>query len=85
MVKIIEAHGLVPIAVDMDDKSLGPNVLDVERAIGKVLFVILLVLIIYTPKNTKAILSAHIFGALIPLNEMAALALKHKLLLIEVP
>ncbi len=38
MVGIIEAHGLVPIAVDMDEKALRPNIQVIEKAIGPVYF-----------------------------------------------
>src|SRR5262245_43319455 len=48
MVRIIEHHGLVPVAVDIDPARLEPVVEQLERAI--------------TPR-TRAILVAHLFGS----------------------
>jgi perosamine synthetase len=68
IVRIVEAHGLVPIPIDLDMETLSVKCDLIERNI--------------TPR-TKAILIAHIFGSCVPLDGIASLARKHNLLLIE--
>jgi len=68
IVRIIDAHGLVPIPIDLDMETLTVKCDLIERNI--------------TPR-TKAILVAHIFGSCMPLDGIASLARKHNLLLIE--
>jgi perosamine synthetase len=68
MVRIIEDHGLVPVPVDLDMKTLA-----VERAaLGRAL----------TPA-TRAILVAHLFGSRMPLEPILDVARAHGLLVIE--
>lgn len=68
MPKIIKAHGLIPIPLDLNMDSLGPTLVDLEAAI--------------TPK-TKAIVVAHLFGGIIDLDQLIAFAKAHHLLVIE--
>jgi perosamine synthetase len=68
MPRIIREHGLVPVAVDIDPKSLAPDAQAVEARITS---------------RTKAILVAHLFGGLCDLDDLAALVSKHELMLIE--
>jgi dTDP-4-amino-4,6-dideoxygalactose transaminase len=68
MIRIIEHHGLVPVPVDIDMECLTVKTDALRRAI--------------TPK-TKAILVAHLFGSVMPLDEAAAVAREHGLPLLE--
>ncbi|HET9316541.1 MAG TPA: DegT/DnrJ/EryC1/StrS family aminotransferase, partial [Vicinamibacteria bacterium] len=68
MVRIVEHHGLVPVPVDLDMRTLTVKRDSLERAVSP---------------RTKAILAAHLFGARMPLHETAAFAREHGLLLIE--
>lgn len=68
MIRIVEHHGLVPVPVDLDMRTLAVKP---ESLAARV-----------TPR-TKAILAAHLFGARMPLEEAAAFARAHGLLLIE--
>lgn len=68
MCKVVEQHGLVPVPVDLDPRTLAP---DVERMRALV-----------TPR-TKAILVAHLFGTRFDLGPTAELAREKGLLLFE--
>ena len=68
MIRVVEQHGLVPVPVDLDMSTLAPKPESLRRLVG--------------PK-TKAILAAHLFGARMPLDDLAAFAREHGLLLIE--
>ena len=68
MIRIVEHHGLVPVPVDIDMGTLTVKLDSLKRATGP---------------RTKAILAAHLFGARIPLDEVAAFARERGLLLIE--
>lgn len=68
MVRIVEHHGLVPVPVDLDMRTLAVKPGALERA---------------TTPRTKAILAAHLFGARMPMGALAAFAREHGLLLIE--
>lgn len=57
--KIIEAHGFVPVAVDVDPSTLQPSLDDIARK---------------TNVRTKAILLAHLFGARIDAAHMRSIA-----------
>ncbi len=57
--KIIEAHGFVPVAVDVDPRTLQPSLEDIARK---------------TNVRTKAVLLAHLFGARIDAAQMRAIA-----------
>jgi perosamine synthetase len=69
--KIIEAHGFVPVAVDVDPRTLQPSLDDIARK---------------TNLRTKAILVAHLFGARIDASQVRAIARfahVHGMLLLE--
>ena len=68
MVRIIEAHGLVAVPVDLEIGTLAPSLELAERLL--------------TPK-TKAILVAHLFGGRFDMSAIVALAKRHGLLLWE--
>ncbi len=68
MVRIIESHGLVAVPVDLDPTTMQPDAESIQRAI--------------TPR-TKAILVAHLFGTILDLDAIVALAQEHQLLFIE--
>jgi perosamine synthetase len=68
MPRIITAHGLVAVPVDVDMTTLSVRVEDLERAVGP---------------NTCAVLVAHLFGSRMPLDEVIAFARRHGLLVIE--
>ena len=68
MLKIIEAHGLVAVPVDIETDTLAPSVEQIESVITD---------------KTKLILIAHLFGSRINLDTIAQVAQKHQLLLIE--
>jgi perosamine synthetase len=68
MVRILEAHGLVAVPVDLDIATLAPRPEVAERLV--------------TPR-TRAILIAHLFGGHVDMTPFAALAVRHRLLLWE--
>lgn len=68
MWKIVEHHGLVPVPVDIDGKSLAPSLELCRRAA--------------TPR-TRALLIAHLFGTRIALEPYAALCREKGWLLLE--
>lgn len=68
MPRIIEAHGLVPVAVDLDMATLAVSSAALERA--------------RTPR-TCAVLVAHLFGSRMPTQAIAEFCNKNKYLLIE--
>lgn len=68
MVRIIEAHGLVAVPVDLDLASLAPK-LDLAESL-------------ITPR-TEAILIAHLFGGRVDMAPIVAFAKRHRLLLWE--
>jgi len=68
MCKVLEEHGLVPVPVDLDPRTLAPLEERLRALCG--------------PK-TKAILVAHLFGTRIDLGPCARLARERGLLLLE--
>jgi dTDP-4-amino-4,6-dideoxygalactose transaminase len=68
MCKVLEQHGLVPVPVDLDTRTLAPLEERLRALCG--------------PK-TKAILVAHLFGTRIDLEPCARLARERGLLLLE--
>jgi perosamine synthetase len=68
MVRIIEAHGLVAVPVDLDIATLAPRLELAERLV--------------TPR-TRALLIAHLFGSRLDLATFAAFAKRHRLHLWE--
>jgi hypothetical protein len=68
MVRILEAHGLVAVPVDLDIATLAPRLDLAERLV--------------TPR-TAAMLVAHLFGGRVDMNPLADFAKRHRLLLWE--
>jgi dTDP-4-amino-4,6-dideoxygalactose transaminase len=68
MARIIEAHGLVAVPVDIDMRTLEVSVSALARAA--------------TPQ-TRAVLIAHLFGSRMPLRDVSDFCNKNKYLLIE--
>ncbi len=68
MARIIDAHGLVAVPVDIDMRTLQVPLANLERAI--------------TPR-TRAVLIAHLFGSRMPLREIVEFCNRNKYLLIE--
>jgi len=68
MVRIIEAHGLVAVPVDLDIGTLAPSLELAERLVNH---------------KTRAILVAHLFGGRFNMGATVAFAKRHRLLLWE--
>ena len=68
MPRIIEAHGLTPVPVDLDMQTLAVSMASLERAC--------------TPR-TRALLVAHLFGSRMPMQALVEFCNKNKCLLIE--
>ena len=68
MVRIIEHHGLAPVAADVDPERLAPNVERLEHLI--------------TPR-TRVILVAHLFGSRVEIGPIIQLARRYNLLVVE--
>ena len=68
MCKVVEQHGLVPVPVDLDPRTLAPDEARLRALCGP---------------RTKAILVAHLFGTRIDLAPCARLARERGLLLLE--
>jgi dTDP-4-amino-4,6-dideoxygalactose transaminase len=68
MVRIIEAHGLVPVPVDLEIGTLAPRLDLAERLVTR---------------KTRAILVAHLFGGRFDMGATVAFARRHRLLLWE--
>ncbi|HEY2828287.1 MAG TPA: aminotransferase class V-fold PLP-dependent enzyme [Pirellulales bacterium] len=68
MVQIIEAHGLVPVPIDLDPDDLSVDRESLERAISP---------------RTRAILVAHLFGTRQPLETILEVAREHSLFVAE--
>ncbi len=68
MVRIIEAHGLVAVPVDLDVGTLAPRLDLAERLVTR---------------KTRAILVAHLFGGRFDMGATVAFAKRHRLLLWE--
>lgn len=68
MVKILKAHGLVPVPIDMDMDTLSIDISQIESSLTK---------------RTKGILVAHLFGSLMPMEPIIALARRHKIIVFE--
>jgi perosamine synthetase len=68
MVRILEAHGLVAVPVDLDVATLAPRLDLAERLV--------------TPR-AEAMLVAHLFGGRVAMGPLAAFAKRHRLLLWE--
>lgn len=68
MTRIIEAHGLVAVPVDLDMTRLAVDATVLEREI--------------TPR-TRAVLIAHLFGSRMPMNDIVGVARARGLMVIE--
>ena len=68
MVRIIEAHGLVPVPVDLEIGTLAPRLDLAEHLVTR---------------RTRAILVAHLFGGRFDMGATVAFARRHRLLLWE--
>jgi dTDP-4-amino-4,6-dideoxygalactose transaminase len=68
MIRILEAHGLVAVPVDLDIPTLAPRLDLAERLV--------------TPR-TAAVLVAHLFGGRVAMDPLADFAKRHRLLLWE--
>jgi dTDP-4-amino-4,6-dideoxygalactose transaminase len=68
MVRVLEAHGLRALPVDVDPDTLEPRADLLERLVGP---------------RTRALLVAHLFGARADLTQLAEVSRRHSLLLIE--
>ena len=68
MPRIIEAHGLKPIPIDLNTNNLGPTLDKLEAAITH---------------KTKAIVVAHLFGGIVDLDKIVEIAKRHNILVIE--
>ncbi len=68
MARIVEEHGLIPVPIDVDPDTMKPNLDAFRSAI--------------TP-NTRAIVVAHLFGAILDLDDIAGIAAEYNLLFIE--
>jgi perosamine synthetase len=68
MTRIVEEHGLVPVPVDLDPRTLAVRPESLARAV--------------TPK-IRAIVVAHLFGSRMPMEPVVRFAREHGLLLIE--
>ena len=66
--RIIEAHGLAAVPVDIDTQTLAVSRAALERAL--------------TP-HTRAVLVAHLYGSRMPMQAVVQFCRKHNLLLIE--
>ena len=68
IVRIIEHHGLTPVPVDIDMRTLTLNVDSLRRAAGP---------------GSRVLLVAHLFGSRMPLDEVGRFARDRGLLLVE--
>jgi perosamine synthetase len=68
MARVIEAHGLVAVPVDLDMQTLAVSQTSLQRAM--------------TPR-TRALLVAHLFGSRMPVRELVEFSHKNNILLIE--
>ena len=68
MVNIAKHHGLVPIPLDIEGRTMAPAISTIESAITE---------------RTRAILVAHLFGTRMPMGPVVELAKKRGLLVIE--
>lgn len=68
MARIVQAHGLVPVPVDLDMPTLSVTTEALQRA--------------YSPQ-ARVLLIAHLFGARMPMRAIAEFCNKNKVLLVE--
>ncbi len=68
MLRVLEAHGLVAVPIDLDLSTMAPSAAALHAAVGP---------------RTRALLVAHLFGARIDMGPIEAFARERGLLLIE--
>ena len=68
MARIVEAHGLVPVPLDLDPHTLVPTVESFEKALSE---------------HTRIVLVAHLFGTRNDLGDLIAAAHAHNLMFVE--
>jgi perosamine synthetase len=68
MWKVVEQHGLVPVPVDLDVRTLAPRMESLKRAAST---------------KTRALLVAHLFGTRVPLEPYAEIARERGWVLLE--
>lgn len=68
IVRIVQEHGLVPVPVPLTERDVSVSADAVRRAM--------------TPR-TRMLIVAHLFGAVMPLDDVAAVAAEHDILLFE--
>lgn len=68
MARIIEAHGLVPVPVDLDMQTLAVTRAALEHVL--------------TPRS-RLLVVAHLYGSRMPMRDVVELCAKHNLLLVE--
>ncbi|WP_166829285.1 aminotransferase class I/II-fold pyridoxal phosphate-dependent enzyme [Thalassoroseus pseudoceratinae] len=68
MARIVEAHGLVPVPLDLDPNTLVPTVESFERGLSE---------------RTRIVLVAHLFGTRNDLSDLIAAAHAHNLMFVE--
>lgn len=68
MVRIVEEHGLVPVPVDLDPRTLAVRSESLARAVSQ---------------KTRAIVVAHLFGSRMPMEPVLRFAREHDLFVIE--
>jgi dTDP-4-amino-4,6-dideoxygalactose transaminase len=68
MARIAEAHGLVPIPLDLDPVTLAPRPGTLEAVISN---------------KTRLLVVAHLFGGRVELAPLAAVARRHQILVVE--
>jgi perosamine synthetase len=68
MTRIIEAHGLIAVPVDIDSRTLSVSRESLAHAVSP---------------NARVLLVAHLYGSRMPMRDIAEFCNKHKILLIE--
>jgi dTDP-4-amino-4,6-dideoxygalactose transaminase len=68
MVRIVHQHGLTPVPLDVDLRTMAPPVEAVERAISP---------------RSRVIVLAHLFGGRAPIDPIIEIARQHRLLVVE--
>lgn len=68
MITIVKEHGLIPVPLDLDFDTLAPLQADLQKAFSE---------------KTRAIVIAHLFGVVLPMEPLVAFAKTHGIVLIE--